>query len=522
MKKYIIFSFVAILLGEVPNFRVVAEWEPALGTMIRWPLGIPSELVIELAEDDILYVLVENINQENSARNNFNSWGIDMINVQFIYTETYSHWTRDHGPQFIIGEDYWRVVNQQFNGYPEESGCQEDFFFQANIHTETRPITYDLRGWEEDDDTNLDFADQMDWDIQNISLYLTGGNFMTDGYGMGFSTQLLVNENNISNSEFQQIVSDELFLSDYHIFDNPNVSSIQHIDCLAKLVNSETIIIKKVPESSPEYECIEDFAQSFYELNTFYNRPFKIHRIYCPEINGGWWEVNSVAAYTNSLILNNKVLVPQYDIIADINALNTYQEAMPGYEIIGFYNNTGSPWYGEDALHCRTMGIFDPNMIHISHKSIRTEEIDSNSSINVEVEIIDYNNSNVNLESVTLNWKYSLEDGPFTAVDLQFYSEDIYAGTFPDLMPSSSIEYYITATNLEGHTASNPNAGWHNFNTLQYILGDINTDGIINIQDIVLAVSLILASEYNDLADLNLDGIVDVLDIVQLINVILD
>jgi len=522
MKKYIIFSFVAILLGEVPNYRVVAEWEPALGTMIRWPLGIPSELVIELAEDDMLYVLVENTNQENSARNNFNSWGIDLINVQFIYTDTYSHWTRDHGPQFIIGEDYWRVVNQQFNGYPEESGCQEDLFFQANIDTETRPITYDLRGWEEDDDTNLDFADQMDWDIQNLSLYLTGGNFMTDGYGMGFSTQLLVNENNISNSEFQEIVSDELYLSDYHIFDNPNVLSIQHIDCLAKLVNSETIIIKKVPESSPEYECIEDFAQSFYELNTFYNRPFKIHRIYCPEINGGWWEVNSVAAYTNSLILNNKVLVPQYGIIADINALNTYQEAMPGYEIIGFYNNTGSPWYGEDALHCRTMGIFDPNMIHISHESIRTEEIYSNSSINVEVEIIAYNNSNINLESVTLNWKYSSADGPFTVVNLQFNSEDIYAGTFPDLMPNSSIEYFIKATNLEGHTASNPNAGWHNFNTLQYILGDINTDGIINIQDIVLAVSLILATEYNDLADLNLDGIVDVLDIVQLINVILD
>ena len=181
---------------------------------------------------------------------------------------------------------------------------------------------------------------------------------------------------------------------------------------------------------------------------------------------------------------------------------------MPGYEIIGFYNNTGSPWYGEDALHCRTMGIFDPNMIHISHKSIRTEEIYSNSSIYVEVEIIDYNNSNVNLESVTLNWKYSSADGPFTVVNLQ--------------IPNSSIEYFIEATNLEGHTASNPNAGWHNFDTLQYILGDINTDGIINIQDIVLAVSLILATEYSDLADLNLDGIVDVLDIVQLINVILD
>ena len=78
---------------------------------------------------------------------------------------------------------------------------------------------------------------------------------------------------------------------------------------MAKLVNSETIIIKHVSENSPEYDCIEDFAQMFYDLNTFYDRPFNIHRIYCPSINSASWEVNPVAAYTNSLILNNKVVL---------------------------------------------------------------------------------------------------------------------------------------------------------------------------------------------------------------------
>jgi hypothetical protein len=36
--------------------RFVAEWERAWGTLIRWPLGIPSSLVVELAKDDSLYV----------------------------------------------------------------------------------------------------------------------------------------------------------------------------------------------------------------------------------------------------------------------------------------------------------------------------------------------------------------------------------------------------------------------------------------------------------------------------------
>ena len=41
--------YVSFLSCQIPEKRVIAEWEPALGTMIRWPLGIPSDLVVELA-----------------------------------------------------------------------------------------------------------------------------------------------------------------------------------------------------------------------------------------------------------------------------------------------------------------------------------------------------------------------------------------------------------------------------------------------------------------------------------------
>ena len=67
MKKILIILLLTQLYSDIPDRRVVAEWEPALGTMIRWPLGIPSDLVIELASDDILYVLVETNNQQNQA-----------------------------------------------------------------------------------------------------------------------------------------------------------------------------------------------------------------------------------------------------------------------------------------------------------------------------------------------------------------------------------------------------------------------------------------------------------------------
>ena len=56
---------------------------------------------------------------------------------------------------------------------------------------------------------------------------------------------------------------------------------------------------------------------------------------------------------------------------------------------------------------------------------------------------------------------------------------------------------------------------------VQSILGDVNGDLVINVQDIVLAVNLVLAGEYSSAADLNSDNLTNVLDVVQIINIIL-
>ena len=55
------------------------------------------------------------------------------------------------------------------------------------------------------------------------------------------------------------------------------------------------------------------------------------------------------------------------------------------------------------------------------------------------------------------------------------------------------------------------------------IMGDLNDDGILNVQDIIIMVNIVLgALEYNEYADLSGDGIVNVLDVIQLMNLILD
>ena len=53
------------------------------------------------------------------------------------------------------------------------------------------------------------------------------------------------------------------------------------------------------------------------------------------------------------------------------------------------------------------------------------------------------------------------------------------------------------------------------------LAGDLNSDGVINIQDVQACVNHILGVQLNDNADVNQDGKVDVVDVQSIVNTIL-
>ena len=62
---------------------------------------------------------------------------------------------------------------------------------------------------------------------------------------------------------------------------------------------------------------------------------------------------------------------------------------------------------------------------------------------------------------------------------------------------------------------------WQNQTCLD-LLGDLNQDGGLNVQDIILMINLVLNNDYMLLADINEDNIINVQDVVLLINLILN
>lgn len=444
MTRLFIFFVSLVLLSAFSSLsqaqrRMVAEWEPAYGTLIRWPLGIPGNLVVELAADDSLYVLVETPGQQQQAINTFQSYGVNLDHCRFITANTYSHWTRDWGPHYVFDENGEAgIADPIFNGYPWVPGC----------NTLAVMASFDgSRGYEEDDAVNAVLAQVFGLPLVSLPAYLTGGNVMTDGHGIAFSTRQMLDENDPICDEacFMGMAQDLLGIHQYWIAENPEVYGIQHIDCYAKLIGEEKVLVKQVPAWHPEHACVEALAEFFGNQLTCHGRPYEVFRITSPSYSG-----NSVAAYTNSLILNKKVLVPLFNIPADEQALDTYRQAMPGYQVKGF---TGS-WYHYDALHCRTMGIFDPGMIVMWHKP--PLEAPAGFPVVLRIKIDDRSETGLVADQLKLYWRQQgnmLWDNIPLAPTPQ---QDTFQAVLPSFPDGSFVEYYFSAADSSGRQEKSP------------------------------------------------------------------
>lgn len=447
----ILILLVLISSEGFPQRRMVAEWEPAFGTLIRWPLGIPGDLVVELARHDTVYVLVENSAQQSQASYTFSSYGVNLNHCRFIIANTWSHWTRDWGPHYVFNENGQAgIADPMFEGYPWVPGC--------NAKTASYSIR-EPRGYEEDDAVNITLAEELGLPLISFTAYLTGGNIMTDGQGRAFSTRQMLDESAQFCNEvcFMNIAEELLGIQQYFITENPEVYGIQHIDCYAKFLDEERILVKDLPQGHPEYECVRQLAEYLSGQNSCYGRPYEIHRIYCPVITG-----DEVPAYTNSFILNKKVLVPLFGIPQDEQALQTYRDLMPGYEVIGF---TGS-WYYYDALHCRTMGIFDPQMLVMRHK--QPQMTAAGFPANMILKVDDRSETGLVPESLNLYWR---EQGniQWNVLPLQPMTgpDSLYA-QLPAFADGKVIQYYFTAADLSGRAEKLPRTAPGGYYSVEY------------------------------------------------------
>ncbi len=385
--------------------RSIAEFEPQQGVLIRYPLGIPLELVTAMSEHVTVYTLVSNWWTQNQAINAYQNAGVQMDNCEFIIAPTNSYWTRDYGPWFVTyGDNEIGVV---------------DF-----IYNRPRPADDAIPGV---------MSDHLNIERFGMNLVHTGGNYMSAQIGTAASCDLVYAENNNDQELVDQKMLDYQGINTYHVTIDAPDSYIQHIDTWAKFLAPDKILIAEVPTSHPRHWAYEQVADYFASQISPFGKPYEVIRVYTP--NG--------EPYTNSLILNERIYVPITGSSWDEAALAVYEDNMPGYEVLGFEGS----WLSTDALHCRVKDIADTGMLYIEHLPL-FGELSYEPSYEIEAMIIPYSGANLYTDSLFVI--YQANSLPFDTVPLVHSHGNQYNASIPVSPGDTLINYYLFAADASG------------------------------------------------------------------------
>ena len=465
------------IFNEPPNFskRTMAEWEEIEALTISWSTDyfINEELILSaIVENTIdeakVFIVCENPLQ---VENYLSSQNISLENVVLIEAPVNSIWIRDYGQNTV----YKNKVEDRF---------LVDWFYNRNrpnddLVPEAIASTLSLDIYE---------TTESPWDLM-----ATGGNFMTDGMGTGFSSKLIIEENsggyawNGQNfpshnlDEINNIMNEFMGIDNYILMEVLPYDDIHHIDMHMKLLDEQTVLVAEYPEGiadGPQIEANLQYVLS--NFNSAFGTPYKVIRIPSPPSTQGNYPDNDglYRTYTNSVFVNKTVLVPFYRTEYDTIAQRIYEDALPGYKIVGIdvdNNNTNLISYS-GAIHCIThsVGVEDPLLIQ--HQTLDNKNVQINYQVDAYIEHVS------GIEMANVYWKTDLNQD-FEIVEMNNIDGNNWSANISgDINPGDYVYYYISATANSGKKQSRPMTSPEGFYKFQIIdeSADIETTNLLS------------------------------------------
>ncbi len=424
-----------LLLDTPPAkpIRIPAEFEP-MQAVIASPGVESGDLYRYLAEDLRLIVLYSADNIYDSAQRHFRASGVNMDNCEF-YRTSYVPIERDGLPWFMFTDH------------------NEPAFVFNQRETDQWPIPQ--------------YGLQQGYPVYRSGLGVEGGHFMTDGQGTAVSLDNVALDHADMGDEFMERVCDFWGIHTYHFIANVGGDhhEYMHIDCLAKFLAPDTIMVAQVPPSDSYYERSERAVAYFRRQVSCYGTPYRIVRVDAP----------NQEPYINSLIVNRRIFVPIMDRDADANALASYEAAMPGYEVIGITNPIPGPpwsfWAPFIALHCITMGIPDEQMLYIQHVPL-LDRPPAAQGFPIAAKIVAHSRTEFVDNTPAVRWRAltdANEPQPETESSTAWNTEPMarapelgdhqYLAYIPAQPVGTVIQYYLRATDASGRDETHPLIG---------------------------------------------------------------
>lgn len=451
--------------------RLAAEWEPAVGVLIAWPICIPSALVTKLAHDTQLHLMCADEAGIQNAKETLPKMGIDPEAVRYLVVPKGDDefWVRDWGPHPLFDEmGNYALLGPRYTLATPHCGTEENAtLYCTPWGNEKVPLTQ-FDGNTADDLAAEPIAHQLGLSFIKAPFAFTGGNVLNDGINTVISTKVLVAEN-----EFEGLTREAFFdyatkitgMTNYIVLPNYEEFSLNHIDCFLKILDERRLLVMRAPKDSDRYPIYENLVARLQQTTNSYGEPWQIIRMDTGITRDG----NGFADYVNSLILNDCVYVPMYGIPADEGALATWRAAMPGYDVQGFtfefadepfsvnpddlYNECG--WVAGDVLHCRTRAVWDSQMLHVDVPGpVGTPT--AGTPVVVQVRAVAYSATQLVAEKTCIRWRTVDETDWQTAPLVPSPINEVLCAEIPAQPSGTAIEYYAHVADESGRETSSP------------------------------------------------------------------
>jgi len=411
--------------------RAMAEWEEISGLCVRWTSTyqvILRQIIASSKLETLVYIVCSD---SNSVKTNLTNNGITLTNIKFVQKPSDSIWIRDYG---------------QWNVYKNDV---DSLYLVDWIYNRPRP---------NDDDVPSQIATATGLPLYEMvnspnDLVHTGGNYMVDGWGTAFSSELILDENpGKTESQIDNIMQNWMGVDRYIKMPTLPYDEIHHIDMHIKLLDEETLLVGQYPQGTadgPQIEANLQYVLSNY--NSVFGTPYKVIRIQMPP-EGGQYPNNGgdYRTYTNSVFVNKTLIVPTYQEQYDTTALRILRESLPGYNIVGINCNLIIPSLG--AIHCITKEIGTTDPLLITH-----QPLENTYNTTTPYQVNAWIKHKTGIQTATLYYTTDTTQGyQSTGMSLTDVSSDTWTGYIPAQPAGSEVFYYIYAQSNSGKEQVRP------------------------------------------------------------------
>ena len=449
--------------------RTMAEWEEIQSLVIAWTdyEGILKQIVRYAKEECEVIIACDNATTVTNYLMGSSNGGPlpDLNNISFLVAPFNSIWCRDYGAETMYKNEV------------------DSLYLMDWIYNRPRP---------DDDALPEEIATFKDIPIFSSTqapydLVHTGGNFMADGFGTAFSSNLVIDENGPSGdfnltvktpAQVDALMQQWMGISTYVRMETLPYDQIHHIDMHMKLIDEERLLVGEFPVGVSDGPGIEDNLTNIVATyNSVFGDPYKLVRIPMPSSTGGFYPPDaSYRTYANNVFINKTVLVPTYREEYDSTGLRILRESLPGYRVIGIDcdNTSENIISASGAIHCITKGIGVEDPLLIRHQALQ-DTYDALNPYTVEA----YIRHRSGISNADLYWSIDTAAG-FNMVAMTDIGGNNWSAQIPAQVVGSTVFYYVHATAVSGKQQVRPITapeGWWKFRVLDGTIGIVDPAG---------------------------------------------